>query len=132
MPEDVCISYICICVGLFLDSNMSSTDILTFDLLHVAETEIIANCNTASEKRGSWHQWQLWELLQKQNSNLSSIQAELESFRACNSKSIRKISDSFSNGNDGLRRNFNRKVFDAIQSTFRYISPSFEGKFYNS
>ena len=113
-----------------MDSNISSPDVLTFDLLHVAETEIVVNCNTETEERGSWHQWQLWKLLQTQNSHLPSIQAELESFRACNPKSFRTISYEFENGKFGLRRVFNQKVFDSIQSTFRYINPQFDGRIF--
>ena len=119
-------------MGTFLDSDQPSSDLLTFDLIHVAEAMVTANCGTDKELQGSWHQWQIWKALQEQNSNqLGSIQAELEAFRTCNPALYKSISFEFENGKLGLRRAFNQKVFDAIQVTFRHISAQLEGTNFN-
>ena len=112
----------------FLDSDVPTADLLAFDLIHVAQAEIVAMCgNEQRVQRSSWHRWQIWKMLHEQNSELGSIKAELESFRSCNSALFNPVSFEFENGKLGLRRVFNRKVFATLQKTFRKSTNDLKG-----
>jgi hypothetical protein len=116
-------------IASFLDNDTQpSDDLIAFDLNRISEITLYDKCDAEIVVYGElWHQYSIWERLRFKHSDLPSIAAELKSLYECNSSILKRIDFEFENGKFGIRKKFNQKVFESLQSGFLATTAKLEG-----
>ena len=68
-------------------------------------------------------------IIREENPSMSSISAELFQFYRCNSHFFKRIKFEFENGKFGIRKIFNKKVFNSLIHAFRFTNVKLQGLF---
>ena len=93
-----------------------------------SEITLYDKCDAEIEVNGElWHQYSIWERLRLKHPDLPSIAAELKSIYECNNSILKRIDFEFENGKFGIRKKFNQKVFESLQSGFLMTTAKLEG-----
>ena len=96
----------------------------------ISEITLYDKCDAEIVLNGElWHQYSIWERLRYKHSELPSIAAELKSIYECNNSIMKRIDFEFENGKFGIRKKFNQKVFESLQSGFLTTTAKLEGIF---
>ena len=94
----------------------------------ISEITLYDKCDAEIVLNGElWHQYSIWERLRLKHSDLPSIAAELKSIYECNNSILKRIDFEFENGKFGIRKKFNQKVFESLQSGFLMTTAKLEG-----
>ena len=96
----------------------------------ISEITLYDKCDAEIVLNGElWHQYSIWKRLRYKHSELPSIAAELKSIYECNNSIMKRIDFEFENGKFGIRKKFNQKVFESLQSGFLTTTAKLEGIF---
>ena len=75
----------------------------------------------------AWHQYEIWKQAREARPNLSSTNAELSVLYECNRDYLRRLDFNLENGKYGLRKSFNRHVFNALSIAFSETNSKLQG-----
>lgn len=116
-------------ISTFLDNDTQpSDDLIAYDLNRISEITLYDRCDAEIVVNGElWHQYSIWERLRLKHPDLPSIAAELKSIYECNNSILKRIDFEFENGKFGIRKRFNQKVFESLQSGFLMTTAKLEG-----
>ena len=79
--------------------------------------------------RSPWHQYEIWKRAREKHPELGSTGAELKTLYECNREYLARLDFDLENGKLGLRRAFNRVVFNALSNAFNETNEKLQGKF---
>jgi len=116
-------------MGVFYDNNTQPVDdLIIYDLVKVSEATVYAVCEATISVDGSpWHQYEIWKRAREKHPELGSTGAELKTLYECNREYLARLDFDLGNGKLGLRRAFNRVVFNALSNAFNETNEKLQG-----